>query len=79
MYKSLNALVLEYLSNLFVKNSTRNVRELRNNETDLSLPQWKTKNGQKAISFRGPKLWNKLELNLKQAPSLATFRKGLKN
>ena len=37
MYKSLNGLVPEYLSDLFVKNSTRNVRELRNTETDLSL------------------------------------------
>ena len=79
MYKSLNGLVPEYLSNLFVKNSTRNVRELRNTETDLSLPLRKTKNGQKAISFRGPKLWNELELDLKQAPSLATFKQRLKN
>ena len=70
---------VEYLSNLFVKNSTRNVRELRNTETDLSLPLRKTKNGQKAISFRGPKLWNELELDLKQATSLATFKKRLKN
>ena len=33
MYKSLNGLVPEYLSDLFVKNLTRNVRELRNTET----------------------------------------------
>ena len=37
MYKSLNGLVSEYLSDLFVKNLTRNVRELRNTETDLLL------------------------------------------
>ena len=79
MYKSLNGLVPEYLSNLFVKNSTRNVRELRNTETDLSLPLRKTKNGQKAISFHGPKLWNQLDFDLKQAPSFATFKKRLKN
>ena len=79
MYKSINGLVPEYLSNLFVKNSSRNVRELRNTETDLWLPLRKTKSGQRAISFRGPKLWNHLELDLKQAPSLATFKKRLKN
>lgn len=79
MYKSLNGLVPEYLSDLFVKNSTRNVRKLRNTETDLSLPLRKTNNGQKAISFRGPKLWNHLELDVKQAPSLATFKKRFKN
>ena len=79
MYKSLNGLVPEYLSDLFVKNSTRNVRKLRNTETDLSLPLRKTNNGQKAISFRGPKLWNHLELDVKQAPSLATIKKRFKN
>ena len=79
MYTSLNGLVPEYLSNLFVKNSDRNVRELRNTETDLSLPLRKTKNWQNAISFRGPKLWNQLKPHLKQAPSLATFKKRLKN
>ena len=79
MYKSLNGLVPEYLSNLFVKNSTRNIRKLRNTETDLSLALRKTNNGQKAISFRGPKLWNHIELDVKQAPSLATFKKRIKH
>ena len=74
MYKSLNGLVPEYLSSLFGKKSTRNVRKLRDTATDLSLPLRKTKNGQRAISFRGPKLWNQLELDAKQAPSLATLR-----
>ena len=78
MYKSLNGLVPEYLSYFFVKNSTRNDRELRNNETDLSPPLRKTTNGQKAVSFRAPNLWNQLELDLKQAPSLATFKKECK-
>ena len=32
VYKSLNGLVLEYLSGLFEKKSARNVRELRNTE-----------------------------------------------
>ena len=71
--------VLEYFSNLFVKDSTRNVRELRNTETDLSLPLRKTKSGQNAISFRGPKVWNQLALDLKLAPSHAIFKKTLKN
>ena len=78
MYKSLNGLVTEYLSNLFVKNSARNMRNLRNTDKDLSLPSRKTYNGQKAISFRGCKLRNNLELDIKQAPSVATLaRVGL--
>ena len=79
VYKSLNGLVPEYLSSLFEKRSTRNVRELRNTETDLSIPLRKTNNGQRAISFRGPKLWNSLELDVKQAPSLATFKRRIKS
>ena len=43
MYKSLNGLVPEYLSNRFEKNSTRNVRKLRNTDTDLSLNLTKNK------------------------------------
>ena len=33
MYKSLNNLVPEYLSNVFLNNSTRNMRNLRSTET----------------------------------------------
>ena len=51
MCKSLNGLVPEYLSNLFEKYSTRNVRQLRNTDTDLSLPLRKTNNELRAISF----------------------------
>ena len=78
VYKSLNGLVPEYLSSLFEKKSTRNVRELRNTETDLSIPLRKTNNGQRAISFREPKLWNNLELDVKQAPNLAAFKRRIK-
>ena len=38
VYKSLNALVPANLSSFFEKKSTLNVRELRNTETDLSIP-----------------------------------------
>ena len=38
MYKSLNGLVPEYVSSLFEKRLTQNARELRNTETDLSIP-----------------------------------------
>ncbi len=79
MYKSIHGLAPEYLSNLFVKNATRNDRELRNTKTDLTLPLRKTNNGQTAISFRGAKLWNQLEHDIKEAPSIATFKKKLNN
>ena len=79
MYKLLSGLVPEYLSGLFEKKSTRNARELRKTETDLSIPLRKTNNGQTAISFGGSKLWNNLELDVKQAPTLATFKRRIKS
>ena len=42
------------------------------------IPLFKTSNGQKSISFRGPKLWNQLSSDVKLAPSLATFKRRLK-
>ena len=39
----------------------------------------KTNNGQRAISFRGPKLWDNLELDVKQASSLAIFKNRIKS
>ena len=78
MYKSLNGLVPEYLSKRFIKNSTRRIRQLRNTDTDLLLPLRKTSNGQRGISFRGSELWNQLDYDLKQASSLATFKRTLK-
>ena len=78
IYKSQNGLVPGYLSSYFATNSTRKVRILRNTETDLSLTVPKANNGQKGISFRGPKLWNYLENDVKQVSSLATIKKRMK-
>ena len=79
VFKSLNGLVPEYLSTLFEKKLTGNDRVLRNTETDLSIPLRKTNNGQRAISFRGPKLRNNLELDVKQTPTLAAFKRRIKS
>ena len=68
MFKSTNSLVPEYLSELFVKNT----------EADLRIPLFKTANGQKSISFLGPKIWNQLSSDVRLAPSLFTFKRRLK-
>ena len=53
VYKSLNGLAPTYLSNIFSKNSSRRTVKLRNSETDLRIPLYKTSNGQKSFSYRG--------------------------
>ena len=76
-YKSLNSLAPHYLSKLFAKCSDDRERFLRSSGTDLKIPLLKTINGQKAFSYRGPKLWNSLERATKLAPSLKTFKEQL--
>ena len=77
-HKSTNSLAPEYLSELSVQNSALTTMRLRNTEADLRVPFFKTPNGQRSISFRGPKLWNQLGSDVKLAPSLATFKRRLK-
>ena len=76
-YKSLNLLAPDYLRKLFEKCSDDRERFLRSSETDLKIPLLKTINGQKAFSYRGPKLWNSLERATTLAPSLKTFKEQL--
>ena len=66
-----------YLSNNFSKNSLRRTVKLRSSETDLRIPLYKTSNGQKSFSYRGVHLWNSLEPEVKQAPSLYAFKHRL--
>ncbi len=69
MYKSLNGLAPEYLSKSKLKRPKKH-------DNGCFPALRKTLNGQKAVSFRGSKLWNNLEPHVKQeAPSLATFKK----
>ena len=77
VYKSLNDLVPMYLSNIFSRNSTRDTVYLRNSESDLRVPLFKTANGQKSFAYRGAHLWNNLESEVKKAPSLSVFKHQL--
>ena len=61
VFKSISGLAPIYLSTLFTRNSTRDIVNLRNCETDSLAPPMKTSNGQKAFSFRGAKVWNGLK------------------
>ena len=47
VFKVLNGVAQEYLSNLFIRNSESHLLALRNTSTDLQLPKKTTKIGQK--------------------------------
>ena len=53
VYKSLNSLAPQYLSDLFVRLSGVHPREVRNSKTDLAILMSRTGNGQKSFAYRG--------------------------
>ena len=79
-YKAITGLTPSYLANLFTKNTDRNIdTNLRNTSNDLYIPRMTTSKGQKAISFRGAKIWNQLSSDIKEANSLYSFKYKLKH
>ena len=73
VFNSISDLAPTYLSTPFMRNSTRDIVNVRNCETDLLTPRMKASNGQKACSSRGATIWNELEHEIKLAPSLSSF------
>ena len=78
MYKSLNDHAPQYLSDLFVRLSDFHTRELRNTKNDLAVPSMRIVSGQKAFSYRGTKVWNTFNDNIKEAPSVNSFKSRLR-
>ena len=78
VYKSINDLAPDYLSEMFTNNSAYSRKNLRNTATDLQVPLMKTCNGQRAFSYRGAGVWNHLDLEVKQASSFKAFKDAVK-
>ena len=78
MHKSLNDLAPKYLSDLFVRRSDFHILDLRNTKSNLAVPLMRTVSGQKAFSYRGTKVWNKLNNIVKEAPSVYSFKSRLR-
>ena len=74
VYKSINNMAPQYMSEIFTRNLDEATRQLQNTNTDLKMPKKRTCNGQKSFSFRGAKLWNSLDTEAKQATSLNRFK-----
>ena len=51
---------------------------ITNRLTILAIPTLRTGNGQKSFAYRGPSLWNSLDLDTKMAPSINAFKSKLK-
>ena len=78
IYKVLNGLAPEYLSELVKKRS--HLRTLRSSsKNQLNTPRAKTVTyGDRAFSVAGPKLWNNLPQTIRDAPTVNNFKGLLK-
>ena len=78
VYKSINDLAVDYLSEIFTKNSAWSRKNLRNTATDLQVPLIKACNGQRAFSYRGARVWNHLDLEVEQASFFKAFKDAVR-
>ena len=76
IYKFFNNNIPEYINDIFRVNIGKyNTR----NPNMLKRPFYKTSNGQKAISYIGPKLWDAMPNHLKGKISISSFKHDYKN
>ena len=70
----INELAPDYLSQIFTKKSACSRENLRNTATDLQIPLVQTCSGQRTFSYRGARVWNHLDLAVKQTSSFKAFK-----
>ena len=73
MYKFFTKNCPNYFDEIYVPLETNGVRA-RSSYQKLNVPHQKTIFRQKALSYIGPSLWNKLNKTLKTSTSLNTFK-----
>ena len=77
IYKTLHDLNAPYMKSLFYKSLNRTSKRLKHN---INVAKHNQANfGTKSLRVLGPKLWNNLPENIKNADSLATFKKFMKS
>ena len=77
VYKALNGLASEYISDVFTKVSESHVRNLRSDDNDLLLLLDQELVTMK-IRSQYPQLWNELPLDIRSISTLNTFKNTLK-
>ena len=74
VYKALNNLAPDYIVDLLDRPPS--IRSLRSSDQlALRVPRSNSvRTGDRAFAVMGPKLWNKLPLDIKSAPTIETFK-----
>ena len=79
VFTSLHGLAPEYMQLMFTKLSGNSSRSLRDTDTDLRIPRFATSYGQRSFYYGGVNVSNKLSTEIKNSPSLATFKNLLRS
>lgn len=77
VYKQQHCLLPTIFDNFYVLVKNVGRRETRQSQ-NIFLHKYRTSQGQKTIKFNGGKLWNKLPMEIKLAPSLTVFKSKCK-
>ena len=77
MYKLLNNMGPESITNLFTYKSEMTNYNLRNISSSLSLPKPRTNNMKKSFMYDGAYLWNSVPKEIRESKSLSSFRKKI--
>ena len=78
MFMCLNGLLPPYITAKFsLNNSIHNY--MTRTASNFHLPQIRTNVSKNSIFFRGPILWNNIPINIKNSPSLNSFKKHFKS
>ena len=79
VYKALNGLVPEYISEIFVKISDTYNRILRSVDNELlRIPGSRTKIYENSFTFSATMLWNEIALYIRNIQDLETLKKKTK-
>ena len=78
MHKCINKLVPDYLADMFRLRSQIHSRQTRSSGA-LNIPLCRLSTGQRSFAFRGAKLWNSLNDNIKSLKCPKNFRHHFAN
>jgi hypothetical protein len=73
MYKSINKLAPQRLSNLFQNSNTMYDYDLRGSSTRLCLPKPRTEYLKKSFSYNGVRVWNQIPEDIRTSTSYISF------
>ena len=72
-FKSINNIAPSYLCDKFEERNRIHDRDTRR-KGDLDIPKCKTSSGQRSFKYRGTKIWNDLNADLKSTSKLNCFK-----